>query len=108
MDSRTVWIIIVGMAGIAYGLRISFIFLFGQREIPPLVQRALRFVPGAVLSALVFPAMLYQNRVLALSPDNDRLLAGAIAALVAWRTNNVFLTILVGMVALWVFGSFDF
>jgi branched-subunit amino acid transport protein len=37
----------------------------------------------------------------ALHPGNGRLVAGAIAALVAWRTRNVFLTIAVGMAALW-------
>ena len=36
------------------------------------------------------------------SPLNPRLLAGIIAALVAWRTRNTMLTILAGMAALWI------
>jgi branched-subunit amino acid transport protein len=36
------------------------------------------------------------------SLGNTRLVAGALAALVAWRTKNVLLTIGVGMAALWI------
>jgi branched-subunit amino acid transport protein len=36
---------------------------------------------------------------------NARLIAGVIAALVAWRTKNVVLTIAIGMIALWVLSA---
>jgi branched-subunit amino acid transport protein len=80
---------------------LSFIVLVGQREPPPLVRRALRFVPPAVLSAIIFPELLLPQGVLDISLSNLRLLAGLAAILVAWRTKNTVLTILVGMAALW-------
>jgi branched-subunit amino acid transport protein len=42
------------------------------------------------------------------SLGNARLVAGVLAILVAWRTRNIFLTILVGMGVLWLlqFGFF--
>jgi branched-subunit amino acid transport protein len=66
------------------------------------MQRALRFVPPAVLSAILLPELVLQSGVVDLSIGNERLLAGMLAALVAWRTRNVLLTLGVGLVALWI------
>jgi branched-subunit amino acid transport protein len=61
----------------------------------------LRFVPAAALAALVFPALTHPAGHLDLSLHNFRLLAGLGGAIVAWRTRNVLLTILIGMLLLW-------
>lgn len=93
------WVMaLIGLA--TYAVRLSFIQLFGRLEIPDGVRRALRFVPPAVLSAIIFPELLMHNGSLDLSPGNTRLLAGLLAVWVAWRTKNVIFTILVGMLAL--------
>lgn len=97
-----VWLAILGAGAITFAIRLSLIALMGRVEVPPLVRRALRFVPPAVLSAIIFPELFMRNGVLDVSPGNTRLLAGALAALVAWRTRNVLLTIGVGMTALWI------
>jgi branched-subunit amino acid transport protein len=94
-------LIILGMGAVTYAIRLSFIMLLGRVTVQPLIQRALRFVPPAVLSAIIFPELLQPGGALDLSLGNARLLAGALAALVVWRTKNVFLAIAVGMVALW-------
>jgi branched-subunit amino acid transport protein len=93
--------IIVGMGAVTYAIRLSLIVLLGRIRVPPLVQRALRFVPPAVLSALILPELLLPGGTLVLSLGNPRLLAGVLAGLVAWRSKNVILAIAVGMVALW-------
>jgi len=100
------WITILGMGIVTFAIRLSFITLMGRIEAPLLVQRALRFVPPAVLSAIIFPELLMRNGRLDVSFGNLRLLAGALAALVAWRTKNVLLTIGVGMAALWILQAF--
>jgi branched-subunit amino acid transport protein len=97
-----VWLLLIGMGLVTYAIRLSLIVLIGRVDVPPLIQRALRFVPPAVLSAIIFPELLRPGGTLDLSFGNVRLLAGILAALVAWRTKNVLLTIGVGMVALWV------
>jgi hypothetical protein len=51
-------LIIVGMGVVTYAIRLSLILLLGRLKVPPLVQRALPFVPPAVLSALIFPELL--------------------------------------------------
>jgi branched-subunit amino acid transport protein len=98
----TAWLIVVGMGVITYLIRLSLIALLGRMDVPPIIQRALRFVPPAVLSAIIFPELLSPGGTLDVSWSNVRLLAGILAAIVAWRTKNVLLTIAVGMAALWI------
>ena len=102
MSTGTLWLTILGMGVITFGLRYSFIALSGRLELPSTLRRALRFVPAAVLSALVLPALVYPSGELFLSLENDRLVAGLIALVVAWRSKSMLLTLLVGMVALWI------
>jgi len=96
-------LIIVSMGIVTYAIRLSLIMLLGRVEVPPLMQRALRFVPPAVLSAIIFPELLRPGGTVNLSLGNPRLLAGTLAALIAWRTKNVLLAIILGMLALWMF-----
>ena len=95
-----IWLVFLLGGALTFGMRMSFIYLFGRFEIPAMVQRALRFVPPAVLSAIIAPALFMPDNTLDLNWNNYRLLAGGIAILVAWRTKNTLLTIVVGMVAL--------
>jgi branched-subunit amino acid transport protein len=90
--SRT-WIVILGMAVVTYASRVS-LFMVGSRiTLPPRVMLALRFLPVALLSALVLPALLIRQGALALTWRNDYLWAGLLSALVAWRTRNTILTV---------------
>jgi len=91
------WIIIIIIGLLTLAIRLSFIVLFGVVEVPPLLSRALRFVPAAVLSAIILPELLLRDGQLAIGLGNDRLLAGAVAIGVAWGTKNVLLTIAAGM-----------
>ena len=99
------WLIIIGMGIVTFGIRLAPIVLLGRIEIPLVVQQALRFVPPAVLTAIIVPELLYHDSQLDVSLTNVRLLAGLIAILVAWRTKNALITIGVGMIALWVLQS---
>ncbi len=103
----TIWLTMIAAGLITYAYRLSFIQLFSRRNVPEVLQRALRLVPPAVLTAIIFPELLLQDGSLNFTLHNFRLIAGIIAILVAWRTKNVVLTILVGMAALlllqWVF-----
>ena len=96
-----VWGVVAVVGVLTYAIRLSFIALFGYLdEIPSWVRRPLRYVPAAVLAALVFPSFL------SLDPGTgglavDKLLAGGLAVAVAWRTENVFATMIAGMGTLW-------
>jgi len=97
------WLPVLAVAGLAtFATRLSFIALLGSEDVPPVLKRALRYVPPAVLTAIVFTEVLVRDGAPDPSPRNLRLLASVAAALVAWRTRNVLLTIAVGMAALWI------
>ena len=95
-----IWLVMLLGGLITFGMRFSFIYLFGRFEIPEVMRRALHYVPPAVLSAIIFPEILMSQGRLVLSLENDRLLAGLVAVGVAWFTKNTLLTILAGMAAL--------
>jgi branched-subunit amino acid transport protein len=58
-----------------------------------------------VLSAIVFPELILREGSPAFPFTNPRLLAGVLAAFVAWRTRNMLLTLVAGMAALWGLGA---
>ncbi len=62
---------------------------------PPGVQRILRQIPAAALASIVLPALLRPEGSFDLT--QPRLVAGGVAALVAWRTRNIALTLVVGL-----------
>jgi branched-subunit amino acid transport protein len=99
----SLWLVILFAGLLTYGTRLSFILLLDRIKVPSCFRRGLRFVPAAVLSAIILPELASRNAVLDLSLRNPQLYAGALAVLVAWRTKNVLLTIIVGMVALLIF-----
>lgn len=97
-----VWAVIAVIGVCTFLIRVSFIGLFGYLDdIPLRVERALRYVPAAVLAALVLPSFV------TLAPGTggvaaDRLAGGVLATVVAWRTESVFATMAAGMGGLWV------
>jgi len=97
------FLLIFGMFLVTFGVRYPVLALVGKLKLPEVVLRALRFVPPAVLSAIIVPAVFYPDgEQLMWGLDNPRLIAAVIAILMAWRLKNLLLTIVVGMVALWV------
>jgi branched-subunit amino acid transport protein len=100
MSLATVWVAMLGMGLLTLLLRSSFLLLPERVRLPPLLRRALRYVPAAVLTAIYAPEMLVQSGAIDFSPQNARLLAGVVAIWVAWRLRRTFLTIVAGMLAL--------
>lgn len=98
-------LLIAGMALVTFAVRYPALALVGKINLPERVFNALKFVPPAVLAAIIVPALLMPSgHALELSVENARLAAGLVAALVAWRTKNLLLTIVLGMLALWAYG----
>ena len=97
-----IWLVMLLGGLITFAMRFSLIFLFGRFEVPETMRKALHYVPPAVLSAIVFPELFLHEGTFDLSLDNTRLLAGLVAIVVAWFSRNTLITILVGMIALFV------
>lgn len=96
------FLLIAGMAVVTYAIRYPAIALLGRFTLPQTFFEALKFVPPAILTAIIVPALLMPQGQINPGLDNTRLLAGLLAILVAWRTKNLLLTIVVGMAGLWI------
>lgn len=90
------WWAVIGAGIGTYAMRASFLaFAHRLADVPPAVQRLLRQIPPAALAAIVLPALLRPEGHVDLF--HSRFAAGVVAAVVAWRTRNVALTLGVGM-----------
>lgn len=97
-----VWGVFLAIGLLTFAIRFSFVFLFGRVDtVPPRVERALRYVPAAVLAALVIPSLVTLEGSAEATLADGRLVAGGVAAAVAWRTEDVLATVGVGMGVLW-------
>ena len=97
MSGTELWIIILGGMTVTYLIRLSFFIFIPPDRLPEWFRRGLRYIPPAILAALITPDLLLLDGTLHLSFANHRLVAGSIAALVAWRTRNTWLTIVSGL-----------
>ena len=98
-----IWVTMLLAGLLTFATRLSFIILLDRIKVPEWFRRGLRFVPMAVLSAIILPALTNPEGSLFLSWRNPQLLAGLAAILVAWKTKNVLVTIAAGMAALLLF-----
>ena len=90
-------LMIVGMMAVTFGVRYPVLALVSRLSLPPAVLDALKFIPPAVLTAIVVPAVLMPEGLLNVRFDNAYLVAGVAAAVISWRTKNLLLTIVLGM-----------
>jgi branched-subunit amino acid transport protein len=97
-----IWLVFITLGILTFLTRLSFIALLDKWQAPPLFQRALRYVPVAVLTAIILPELVMHDGTFIASPLNPRLIAGILAIFVAWKTKNTVLTILIGMLAFWL------
>jgi len=93
------WLLIGGMTLVTFLVRYPVLAMSGRLKLPAPLLQALNYVPPAVLTAIVVPAVFVESGELWLSWHNPRIV-GAIAALTigCWR-KHLLLTIVVGMSA---------
>jgi branched chain amino acid efflux pump len=103
-----IWLVMLLGGLLTFGMRFSLIYLLaeGRFEIPETVRSALHYVPPAVLSAIILPELFLHAGTFDLSFGNTRLLAGLFAILVAWFTKNTLITLIAGMLALFLLKLF--
>lgn len=97
------WLLIGGMTVVTFGIRF-FLIAAGERiRFPRWVSGALQFVPPAVLTALIIPAVLVppgSSRLVLFSPY----VASAVVAIAAGAiTRQLLITIVAGLAAFLIF-----
>lgn len=96
------WLLTILLALGTWLMRALPIMLHGTVPHPAWLERLLKHVPVAALTALVVPGALYVKTGGAYAFAPARTAAAVVAMLVAWRTKNVLATLVVGMAVLWV------
>ena len=94
------WSVVAIVGALNYLSRLSFIAIFARRRVPPVLARAFRYVPAAMLTALVLPMVVG-------APAGEpwpvpRIAAATVAGIVAFATHSTLKTLAAGMGTLWV------
>ena len=100
VSALKLWTVIVVVGGLNYLSRLSFIAFFASRQMPPLLARSLRYVPAAMLTALILP-MIVTGAHGVNTFATPRVYAALMAAVVGFLTRSTLATLAVGMLALW-------
>ena len=95
------WAVIFAAGALNYLSRLSFIAFFSRRAMPPLLERALRYVPAAMLTALIVP-MVIEASPGGYALTSPKVAAAVIATVVAYFKLGTLWTLGVGMAALWL------
>ena len=90
--------LIIGMMLVTFIPRYLPIALAGRFRIHPVLQKALEFVPIAVLTAIISQASLVHDGEIHIAFDNAYLYGLIAAILVAYWTKHLFKTVLVGLI----------
>jgi len=94
IDRQVFWTVVVLMSVGTYLIRFSFLGMLGQRQLPPLLVRALRYTAVAILPGLVAPGVLWPT---ATGGHTDP--ARLAAALVTLLAGMVFRSMMAGIAA---------
>lgn len=90
-------LLISGMALVTFAIRYSMFGASSRIKLSPALLNALRYVPPVVLTAIVVPEVLLSEGTLQISYLNARLVGAIAAIVVSSLTQNLLLTIVLGM-----------
>lgn len=102
MTRFEVWLTL-GMAAVTFPVRYLPLVAASRRPMPRALRQALEYVPVAVLTAICTPTIFLADGQVHLSPTNPYIAGSLVAILLAWKFNNLLLTIAggVALFAIW-------
>jgi branched-subunit amino acid transport protein len=90
------WLSILVLGAVVYLTRVIGLVAIPSGEIPTWIDRRLRLVPVAILTALIAPSLFTPTRV----AEPQILIASAVTLITAMKTRQPVLALVVGVVAL--------
>jgi branched-subunit amino acid transport protein len=96
------WAVVFAVGLLNYLSRLSFIAVFARHGMPPLLGRALKYVPAAMLTALILPMVLADPASGNAMSASPKVAAAVIAGVVAFFSRSMLLTMGTGMAAFWL------
>jgi branched-subunit amino acid transport protein len=96
-------LLIAGMALATFACRYPVLALVSRVALPEALLRAMRFLPPAILTAIILPAVLMPDgQRINFHYANSHLVAALVAGVIAWWTQHLLLTIVVSMGSFWL------
>ncbi len=92
-------VVVLGMSIVTFLPRLLPVIILSRMNLPQWFLTWLKYVPVAVLAALLAPLLLIQNGQLAIGWENLALLASLPCFLVAAKTKSLSLTVTIGIIA---------
>ena len=92
------WLMISAMSILTFTPRYLPFVIAGKVKIPPILERALSFVPIAVLSSIITQSSLFSEGELAINLANHHLFAAMAAFFSALISKHLFLIVIVGLI----------
>jgi len=99
-------LLVLGMGIVTYLPRWVPLILLSRRQLPEWLKQWLDFVPVAVLSALILPAVVTTGDSRHLDVFQPALLVSIPVFIFAWKTRSLAGTVIVGMALFWIAGKF--
>ena len=97
-----IWFLIIGSGLITFAMRFVFLTPAMPRQLPDWAEAAMRLVPVAVLSTIIISEVFISDGTLAPIENNPRIMAAMLAAIIAFWTKSVLLTLAGGLCCLYV------
>lgn len=97
-----IWIVMVACGLLTFATRFVMFSDIAPKRLPTWLDEALGFVPIAVLTAIIVPAVIIGPEGSLVLAGNARLPAAILAVTVALVTRSVLPTIAAGLAALWI------
>jgi len=99
-------LLVLGMGIVTYLPRWVPLIFLSRRRLPEWLRQWLGFIPAAVLSALILPALVTAGEPRHLTVFQPALLVSIPTLIFAWKTRSLAGTVIIGMALFWVAGRF--
>ena len=101
-----IWMVMIVCGLLTFSMRFVMFSDLAPKQLPGWLEEALGFVPVAVLTAIIVPAVIVSSDGGLMLAGNSRLPAALIAVTAALVTRSVLVTIGSGLGSMWVLDYF--
>lgn len=106
MNSQYLWQTIIPLGIFTFIIRSSFVFLSNKIKISKRAEELFTFIPAAILPALFAPMVFHYNGDISYLLFKERVIALLVGGVIAFKTRNIFYSILAGLVSLYLIKNF--
>ena len=92
-------LLIAGMFIVTFGIRYILFAIADNISFPEPLKRALNYVPIAVLTAIIFPAVFMSKGELLIAIENPYIVGAVVAVMVSVWRKQMLLTVVAGLAA---------